>query len=126
MFNEFFKELEKKPKILWALIFLYMSGIFYLSSLSYPPQPAGGIKHAPIIEHFIEFFILGTLLFLGFRSLKFHERAFLFSIILGIFYACTDEFHQLFVSGRCAELFDVFIDSLGVFSAVLLMRFKLK
>ncbi len=98
-----------------------MSGIFYLSSLSYPPQPVGGIKHALIIEHFIEFFILGALLFLGFRSLKIYERAFLFSIALGIFYAFTDELHQFFVPGRYCTIFDVFVDSAGVIAGVFIM-----
>lgn len=30
-----------------------------------------------------------------------------------VFYACTDEFHQLFVEGRTGKITDVLIDSLG-------------
>ena len=31
-----------------------------------------------------------------------------------VFYAATDEFHQLFVPGRAGRIIDVWIDSLGV------------
>lgn len=34
--------------------------------------------------------------------------------IAGTLYACTDEFHQLFVEGRSCELRDVCIDAAGV------------
>jgi VanZ family protein len=38
--------------------------------------------------------------------------------ITGTLYACTDEFHQLFVVGRSGELRDVCIDSAGVILGV--------
>lgn len=38
----------------------------------------------------------------------------------GVFYACTDEFHQHFVKGRSAQLSDVLLDSGGVLLGVLL------
>ena len=100
-----------------------MSLIFYLSSLSYPPQPLPQtVKEAPIIEHFIEFAILGSLLFIGFRSIKIYKYALLFAILVGIFYAITDEIHQFFVPGRYASIFDVIVDSLGIIFAVILMK----
>lgn len=42
------------------------------------------------------------------------------SLLLGAFYAGTDEFHQYFVPGRSARLFDVGIDSLGVMTGILI------
>jgi len=33
--------------------------------------------------------------------------------LLAILYACTDEFHQLFVAGRHASLMDIGIDAFG-------------
>lgn len=44
------------------------------------------------------------------RGAKWLKRAFL----LTVFYACTDEFHQLFVPGRAGLISDVMIDSIGV------------
>ncbi len=42
----------------------------------------------------------------------------IYSICIGATYACTDEFHQLFVEGRSGQLTDVLIDSLGVATGV--------
>lgn len=44
-----------------------------------------------------------------------------YAIISGVIYACTDEFHQSFVPGRTSSLKDVFIDSLGVITGVILV-----
>ena len=38
-------------------------------------------------------------------------------------YACTDEFHQLFIAGRSAEIKDVLIDSFGSLTSILLCNF---
>lgn len=119
------KKLEEHPKLLWFIIILYMSLIFYFSSISYPPQPMKGVKEAPIIEHIIEFAILGILLIPGFRSLKFwnfHKNAFIFALIFGILYGISDEVHQHFVPGRCAELIDVIANSVGVILGVLFVK----
>lgn len=45
---------------------------------------------------------------------------YLTSLLFCVFYASTDEFHQLFVPGRSAELKDVMIDSAGVLLGLLL------
>ena len=42
------------------------------------------------------------------------------ALCLSVLYACTDEFHQLFVDGRSAQITDVLIDSFGALSGVLL------
>ncbi len=80
--------------------------------------------------HFTEFAILGICLTVNFNDYKSkneliktdktpaknvlirHPR--LASWIAGTLYACTDEFHQLFVEGRSCEFRDVCIDSAGV------------
>ncbi len=45
----------------------------------------------------------------------------IYAIITGIVYAFTDEFHQRFVPGRTGSLKDVFIDSMGVITGVVLV-----
>lgn len=45
-------------------------------------------------------------------------RLFAVSEILCLFYACTDEFHQLFVAGRDGNLIDVAIDSTGALAGI--------
>lgn len=40
--------------------------------------------------------------------------------VVGVIYALTDEVHQLFIVGRSGRLVDVVIDSLGVFTGIIL------
>ena len=47
----------------------------------------------------------------------------LWSILLGVSYAASDEFHQSFVPGRGPSIRDVCIDSAGVLSGIFIMIF---
>ncbi len=69
--------------------------------------------------HFTEFAMLGASLRLLFHALRLRWPV-LCAWIAGTLYACTDELHQIFVSGRAGMLQDVCIDSAGVLTAVLL------
>ena len=42
----------------------------------------------------------------------------LLSLMVCLFYASTDEFHQLFVSGRSGEVTDVILDTFGSFVGI--------
>ncbi|MBR7033642.1 MAG: VanZ family protein [Clostridia bacterium] len=65
--------------------------------------------------HFFEFSLLGVLFHLTFSSWGVKPKiAFPVSAGSGVFYALTDEFHQLFVTGRSMEFKDVIYDSAGV------------
>ena len=48
------------------------------------------------------------------------------SLFFGMFYAMTDEFHQYFVPGRSARIFDVGIDTLGVITGILIYMTLMK
>ncbi len=78
--------------------------------------------------HMAEFAILGWLLYgwLCGRQLTRLRRACV-AAGLAILYACSDEFHQLFVKGRAGRVSDVFIDSIGIVLGMvfllLLLRF---
>lgn len=66
--------------------------------------------------HFTIYMCLGfcycmTLYFSGKMNKK--SLLFIFSLLFCIFYAITDEVHQLFVEGRSGEVRDVLIDSAG-------------
>ncbi|MCK5811789.1 MAG: VanZ family protein [Clostridiales bacterium] len=71
--------------------------------------------------HFVEYFILGFLAVKSHGSF-YKKYSILVSLLFCISYAFTDEIHQLFVSGRAFMLLDVFIDSIGALSAILLFR----
>lgn len=62
--------------------------------------------------HMSEYAILTLLDFLTFSFLHGRGR-FLIPIGVTFLYACTDEFHQLFVPGRAGRFTDVLIDTTG-------------
>lgn len=73
--------------------------------------------------HIFAYFVLGILMVNALRQVnlskfKFNRPATL-SIIVCALYAASDEFHQLFISGRSGEIRDIIIDScaatVGVF-----------
>lgn len=65
--------------------------------------------------HMTEYAILGILWLLTLRAWELKiKRAVLFSVIISIVYAATDEAHQLMVAGRAGQIRDVFIDAAGV------------
>jgi len=73
--------------------------------------------------HFLEYFVLGFLLYKSFNICSRSKAKVLKPAAVGVFYAMTDEVHQFFVPGRAMQLTDVGIDSLGVFSAICILYF---
>lgn len=70
----------------------------------------------------------GVLTFLFFRAViqnLNHRKSIAYAAVFSITYALADEYHQLFVLGRQWGLFDVFIDSLGIFFVIFLIDKKL-
>ena len=53
-------------------------------------------------------------------------RPLLIAVCIAFAYACTDEFHQTFVSGRTGTPVDVAIDSIGMALAALLINLRRK
>lgn len=70
--------------------------------------------------HVTEYFILFMLLYYAFKKSKFKKEK-LKSSVITILYACTDEFHQLFVPGREGKIRDVFVDSIGVIIGLIII-----
>ena len=117
MINRFLAFLERRPKIIWSIIFLYAVLIFYFSSISNPPQPLA--PKDPLwdlmttLEHVAEYTILGGLLYIGFNSLgrKTKEKAFTLAVLVASLYGASDEIHQYFVPNRYCDIKDFLADS---------------
>ncbi|MGL5057614.1 MAG: VanZ family protein [Fusobacteriaceae bacterium] len=75
--------------------------------------------------HMTEYFILTILILRYTYDLKI-KKYLLYSPIVAILYACSDEFHQTFIPGRAGMISDVFVDSIGVFLALTLWSIWLK
>ena len=133
---------KKMSKIHLILPLLWMAVIFMLSqqSASISSGQSGvfveQLRHiAPSVDqqlltflvrkgaHIFAYFVLGILMFntlwrVDLSKFKFNYPVGL-SIIVCALYAASDEFHQLFISGRSGEIRDIIIDScaatVGVF-----------
>jgi len=82
---------------------LYPLGLFY----EYPDKAA----------HMILYTVFGFLLYLTLKNSpypSFRDHAMLFAIAIGILYGMSDEFHQSFVPGRTASIWDLSADAIGV------------
>lgn len=87
--------------------------IAFARKIDYPVRKAA---------HASEYALLGFLLAGMYYSYGWTgKRWLILSIASGVLYACSDEFHQLFVPGRAGRISDVLIDSGGVLASVLLV-----
>ena len=74
-----------------------------------------GIFNIRKIAHFSLYFCLSYFIFKTVQKYKVSKlfTSIYLSVFLTFIYACSDEFHQLFVSGRGASFRDVLIDTFG-------------
>lgn len=73
------------------------------------------------LAHFTEYAVLGILVWILWRPWKKKSfRLFSFVVLWVAVSAAADEFHQLFVPGRCGSPGDVFLDTLGGIFGLLL------
>jgi VanZ family protein len=130
----------------WALAFLWMAVIFFLSGQD--GSESANLSTSlfkPLIEllsftgipmetfslvirksaHFFSYLILGILVFraLDTYQIELSHKVYL-SMLLCIGYAISDEIHQIFIPGRAGSLIDVFIDSMGSATSIALIYFK--
>lgn len=105
---------------------------FVIESLTSVGIDVGGIfgKMSTFIVrkmgHFTEYFILCILLIFALKS-KFKMKSnYIISIVITFLYACSDEFHQLFVPGRSGRIIDVLIDTTGGVLAIVICTIILK
>ena len=113
--------MEKKYLyLLWCVVILYIVLIFVGSASSELPKQVYQINDK--VLHFIEFFILSSLLVIALihSSIK---HPYLTAICITVCFAAFDEFHQSFVLGRTSCVFDFLVDCLGA-SAILLAKLK--
>lgn len=71
------------------------------------------------IAHFALYFLLGIITYLVISIYK-DKNIFIISLIICIVFASIDEIHQLFIVGRTAQVYDVFIDTLGSGSGIII------
>ncbi|MGE5627611.1 MAG: VanZ family protein [Solirubrobacterales bacterium] len=133
-------------KIKWVLLFAWMIIIFAFSN---QPAVISDEKSKFIIKlfeilglnlnsmlgdmanfavrktaHFLEYFMLCVFAFNAVYEERNLKRTVIISIIIVFLYACSDEFHQLFIPGRASRFTDVIIDTTGGSIASLTLYFR--
>ena len=137
----------KKFKNIWVgLTIIWMGFIYYMSNqpASISSSQSGGfinmLSNLPIIgntikelmkigiaeflirksAHMFLYFTLSILIYTVFKNIN-NKKAYLYSLTGCFIYACTDEIHQLFITGRSGEFKDVLVDTLGATIGLLLV-----
>lgn len=134
-----------KKKLKWLFVIAWMVLIFWFSSMPALVSDEkshfviyvfnllglnlnsvfGGLANFVVRKcaHFSEYFIFYLFLYNLYKE-NFPKKKALFLSLLSVFlYACTDEFHQLFVPGREARVRDVLIDTSGGTLAMIICYF---
>lgn len=113
--------------IIWIIVIFSLSNDSGLKSTGKSDQVVHIVKNIINIQnedsltliirklaHFTEYLILGLLIINVLKDYsKITIKLVLFSILLALIYALSDEFHQLFIKSRNGNILDVLIDILG-------------
>jgi len=108
--------LDKQKIKIWLPTIIWGSVIFLFSSISNVPDQIGDLPYFDKFFHLGEFTIFGFLLFRSFKfSLKNNTNLniLLLTVVLGTFFAASDEMYQFFVPNRMPDLKDLIVDSFG-------------
>lgn len=101
-------------------VVMYAGLIFLLSSLSPFPDDRIPFVGYDKLAHLVEYFLFGILIYRWFsnaRPPRIGRHAALLTVLLGLCYGVSDEWHQSFIPGRVASAWDVLFDTLGVVTA---------
>lgn len=107
------------PVVIWSIV------IFSFSARSVPSTSDFFWKDFVVKKtaHLVEYGILAVLLYRAFVSYgRSKKEALIYSLVIAVVYAASDEFHQSFVSGRDGRLRDVIIDTMGASGALYLVN----
>jgi VanZ family protein len=113
----------------WVAVLIWMVIIFILSTDTFSsarthlistPSTVGFMVRK--LAHWTEYFILAVLLMRALNAKSaglLAKRHVLWSVILAVIYAISDEWHQSFVASRDSRAADVLIDAIGAICGAL-------
>jgi VanZ family protein len=108
---------------------VYAGLIFLLSSFPHFPEDVSPFFGYDKLAHFIEYYFFGILIGRWLLNKKSHflrRHAFFITLLIGMCYGISDEWHQSFVPGRVASIWDALFDAVGIAAAVLTYRITMK
>lgn len=81
-----------------------------------------GIFHIRKLAHMFLYFMLAVFVYVFmYMKTKNFVIGIKISMLISVVYAALDEIHQLYVVGRSGQLTDVWVDSIGVFIAIVII-----
>ncbi len=104
---------------MWGPVAIYALAIFVESSISHVPEFPSGFTDKD--GHGLLYAGLAILVLRACSGARWDGvtlRAAIVAILFAAFYGITDEFHQWFVPGRTADVYDWMADTLGAAVAV--------
>lgn len=120
------------PVILWMILIFYFSsesGVQssetsgFLVQISHHFFPGLSLSIMTcVIRKCAHMFLYLILSILVINAIKPRKQYILISFLFCLFYACTDEIHQLFVIGRSGSIQDVLVDMVGVLIGIVFMH----
>ena len=124
-----FEFLERKKKLfVFTPLIIYWIILFIATTL--PVQSVPSIAVSDKINHLVAYFLLGVLLYLTLifqrKSVFLFDNATWATIVIASFYGALDEFHQMFVPGRFAEVLDWLADATGSALGVFFITYLIK
>jgi VanZ family protein len=105
----------QKGRRSWFLALGWAIVIFALSAIPGRSMPQVEVLSYDKVLHALVYSVLGALCFAAIRQTRRATRgqAIALAVLAATVYGFTDEFHQLFVEGRNADLHDVIADAAG-------------
>lgn len=115
------KESDLRHELIYgAPVLAYAGMIFLLSSISTLPYVIPSFFGFDKLAHFSEYYFFGCLIcrwLIAEKGRSANRHFIALTIAIGTCYGLSDEWHQSFVPGRDATLWDVLFDALGVVAA---------
>lgn len=115
------KESNLYHELIYSVPVLAYAGlIFLLSSISKFPEAVPSFFGFNKLAHFSEYYFFGYVICRWLFAERNHfanRHALVLTIVIGTCYGLSDEWHQTFVPGRNATLWDALFDALGVVTA---------
>ena len=99
--------------LLWGPVIAYMVIIFFESSMSDAPLPSNVSDKSAHIAGYLLMGVLAVRAVHGGLPARITARGAVLALLITIGYGAFDEFHQWFVPGRSADVFDLLADAGG-------------
>lgn len=111
---------------MWLPVLGWTGLIFLLSSFPLVLKTYPSFSFIDKLAHFFIYiplgFLVGRALYLSENKVV-EKKFIILTLVFCLLYAASDEFHQLFVRNRCAEILDVLFDFFGSVTGLIIFNF---